>query len=93
MPRQGESCISFEMRICSLASGSKGNCLYIESGGIRLLVDVGLSLREITARLELSGIAVESIHGILVTHEHGDHVHEPLFRALLGRRGGAGTRR
>ncbi len=74
MPRQGESCISFEMRICSLASGSKGNCLYIESGGIRLLVDVGLSLREITARLELSGIAVESIHGILVTHEHGDHI-------------------
>ena len=58
------------MKICSLASGSKGNCLYLETGETRLLVDAGLSLREITARLTSAGIPPESIHGVLVTHEH-----------------------
>lgn len=62
------------MKICSLASGSKGNCLYLEIGDSRLLIDAGLSLREITARLELIGIAPESINGLLVTHEHTDHI-------------------
>lgn len=62
------------MRICSLASGSKGNCLYLETGETRLLVDAGLSLREITARLALIGIPPESLHGVLVTHEHLDHI-------------------
>lgn len=62
------------MKICSLASGSKGNCLFLEAGGTRLLVDAGLSLRELTARLAGSGIDPQSIHGLLVTHEHLDHI-------------------
>lgn len=62
------------MKICSLASGSKGNCLFLENGGIRLLIDAGLSLKEITARLIASHIDPESIHAVLVTHEHIDHI-------------------
>jgi len=62
------------MKICSLASGSKGNCLYLEAGETRLLVDVGLSLRETTARLLSAEIDPASIHAVLVTHEHIDHI-------------------
>ena len=62
------------MKICSLASGSKGNSLFLESGGVRLLIDAGLSLKEVTARLTASCIEPESIHAVLVTHEHIDHI-------------------
>jgi len=62
------------MKICSLASGSKGNCLFIETGGVRLLIDAGLSLKEITTRLTDSALDPESIHAVLVTHEHIDHI-------------------
>jgi len=60
--------------MCSLASGSKGNCLFLETGGIRLLIDAGLSLKEITTRLVDSQIEPESIQAVLVTHEHIDHI-------------------
>lgn len=62
------------MKICSLASGSKGNCLYLETGETRLLVDAGLSLRELTTRLLTVGVAPETINAVLVTHEHLDHI-------------------
>ena len=62
------------MRVCLLASGSKGNAVYVESGECRILVDVGLSAREIERRLGLIGVDADSLHAILVTHEHLDHV-------------------
>ena len=62
------------MKICSLASGSKGNCLYLETGDTRLLIDVGLSLRETVLRMEAVGIDASGIHAVLVTHEHIDHI-------------------
>jgi phosphoribosyl 1,2-cyclic phosphodiesterase len=62
------------VKICSLASGSKGNCLYLESGDTRVLIDVGLSLRETLLRLEGVGIDASGIHAVLVTHEHIDHI-------------------
>ena len=62
------------MKICSLASGSKGNCLYLETGDTRVLIDAGLSLRETLLRLEGCGINAASVHAVLVTHEHIDHV-------------------
>ncbi|HOP41217.1 MAG TPA: MBL fold metallo-hydrolase, partial [Geobacteraceae bacterium] len=62
------------MRICLLASGSKGNSLFIQAGETRLLVDAGLSAREITLRLERIGIAASDLDGILISHEHGDHI-------------------
>lgn len=62
------------MKFCLLASGSKGNCLYVEQDGKALLVDCGLSAKETMRRLELRGLNPSAIEGIVVTHEHSDHV-------------------
>ncbi len=61
------------MRVCLLASGSKGNAIYIEAAGTRLLVDAGLSARELAARLDSIGVDGENLDALLVTHEHQDH--------------------
>ena len=57
-----------------LGSGSAGNSALIATDHCRLLVDGGLSARQILTRLELCGLAPEQLDGILLTHEHGDHV-------------------
>lgn len=62
------------LRVCLLASGSKGNSLFIEAGETRVLVDAGLSAREIAVRLETLGVAASDLSGILISHEHGDHI-------------------
>ncbi|MDD2366634.1 MAG: MBL fold metallo-hydrolase [Desulfuromonadaceae bacterium] len=62
------------MKICSLASGSKGNCLYLETGETRVLIDAGLSLRETLLRMEMNAINPEKVNALLVTHEHIDHI-------------------
>ncbi len=61
------------MRICLLASGSKGNAIYIESRECRVLIDAGFSARELSRRLEGIGVAADSLHALFVTHEHSDH--------------------
>ena len=61
------------MRVSILASGSGGNACVVESGGTRVLVDAGLSAREIERRMTGRGIEPETIRGIFVTHEHNDH--------------------
>lgn len=61
------------MRVCLLASGSKGNAVYIESRRSRILIDAGLSARELSARLQVIGVAGEDLDAILITHEHADH--------------------
>jgi phosphoribosyl 1,2-cyclic phosphodiesterase len=62
------------MRIVSLASGSSGNCTLIVSENARLLIDVGLSKRQILQRLEKLLGPRPRIDGILITHEHTDHI-------------------
>ncbi len=62
------------MRVCLLASGSKGNALYIESGDTRLLIDAGLSAREMQARLAAIDVDHLSLHAIVISHEHNDHI-------------------
>ncbi len=57
-----------------LASGSRGNCTLICAGRTRLLVDAGLSCRELLRRLALREESASGIDGILITHEHSDHV-------------------
>lgn len=57
-----------------LASGSSGNATLIETSRTRLLLDVGLSPRELRRRLEGLGLPLEPLDGILVTHEHTDHI-------------------
>ncbi len=61
------------MRFSVLASGSKGNACYIEEGNTRILIDAGLSCREITRRLGLIGVMITSIDAVIITHEHSDH--------------------
>ncbi|MBI5388622.1 MAG: MBL fold metallo-hydrolase [Verrucomicrobia bacterium] len=62
------------MQLTLLGSGSSGNCAYLETGETRLLIDAGLSGRQIRQRLLSIGRAPEGLTGILVTHEHSDHV-------------------
>lgn len=57
-----------------LASGSSGNCAYLEADDTRLLIDAGLSARQIRQRLLGIGRTPEKLNGILITHEHSDHV-------------------
>jgi len=60
--------------ITLLGSGSAGNCSLVESSDCRLLVDGGLSAKQITARLATLGVEPAMLDGILITHEHADHV-------------------
>jgi len=57
-----------------LASGSKGNSIYVATPGVRLLIDAGLSAREIERRLERIGVRAEDLDAVVITHEHRDHV-------------------
>jgi len=71
--------------ITILGSGSGGNCAYIETREVRLLIDAGFSARQIRQRLMGIGRAPENLTAILVTHEHGDHVQGlPLIAQKLG---------
>ena len=62
------------MRVCLVASGSKGNAVFVESGKTRLLIDAGLAARELIERLAAVGVDAATLNAVLVTHEHGDHV-------------------
>ena len=62
------------MRICIFASGSGGNCLLLSDGSTHVLVDAGISMRRIEASLREAGIAMSDITGVLITHEHSDHI-------------------
>lgn len=63
------------VRLTILGSGSAGNCSYLETDEIRVLVDAGFSARQIRKRLATIGRTPENLSGILVTHEHSDHIH------------------
>lgn len=62
------------MRLCSIASGSSGNCIYVGSENTHLLVDTGISKKRIEEGLHSLAIKGEELSGILVTHEHADHI-------------------
>ena len=62
------------MQICSIASGSSGNCIYIGDGDSRILIDAGVSRKRIVDGLRSIHVAPESLDAILVTHEHTDHI-------------------
>ncbi|MBW1667554.1 MAG: MBL fold metallo-hydrolase [Deltaproteobacteria bacterium] len=62
------------MRFCVLASGSGGNACYFETPRSRILVDAGLSCREILRRLKLVGIDPGTLNALILTHEHFDHI-------------------
>jgi phosphoribosyl 1,2-cyclic phosphodiesterase len=61
------------LEICVLASGSRGNAVYVSDGATSVLVDAGLSGVEIERRMARRGLSPADLDAILVTHEHGDH--------------------
>ena len=66
------------MRVCALASGSSGNCFYVENefngNNQGILIDAGISCKRIEERLGNINRSVENVKAILVTHEHSDHI-------------------
>ncbi len=72
------------MRLCSIASGSSGNCIYIGTDTTHLLVDTGISKKRIEEGLTSLELSLNEIDGILLTHEHSDHVSG--LRVLLRKR-------
>ncbi len=61
------------LKICSLYSGSKGNSVFIEAGGAKILIDAGRSAKALCASLQSIGVDIDEIDAIFITHEHNDH--------------------
>ena len=62
------------MNIALFASGSSGNCALVSDGETHILIDAGISARRICAGLTAQDVAPADLAGVLVTHEHSDHV-------------------
>ena len=62
------------MRFCSIASGSSGNCIYVGSENTHVLVDTGISGKKMEAGLNSLDLTGRDLDGILITHEHSDHI-------------------
>ena len=62
------------MDVCTLASGSSGNCLLVRGEQTNILIDAGISARRITTGLKSMGVDPEELDAILVTHSHSDHI-------------------
>ncbi|MFO7653487.1 MAG: MBL fold metallo-hydrolase [Candidatus Krumholzibacteriia bacterium] len=60
--------------VIPLQSGSCGNCVYVESAGVRLLFDAGISGRQAEQRLAACGVDIRRVDAVVLTHDHGDHV-------------------
>ena len=62
------------MRICSIASGSSGNCIYVGDEHTHVLVDTGISKKRIEEGLKDLDVKGDELDGIFITHEHADHI-------------------
>lgn len=62
------------MRLTVLASGSSGNAVVVEAGGTAILIDCGVSCRQVETRLRAAGVDAGELAAVLLTHEHTDHV-------------------
>ena len=81
------------MKIVNLGSGSKGNCTLVAANNTIILIDAGLPITEIEAKLITLGVNPSKINGILITHEHSDHIksveklskkyHIPVYAHML----------
>lgn len=71
---EGWTKVTGEMRFVILGSGSSGNAAVVECGSLRLMIDAGLSAKQLNLRLAQVGISADSLDAILLTHEHGDHI-------------------
>jgi len=69
-----KQCPDYNLAVCILASGSKGNAIYVSDGDTAILVDAGLSGVAIERRLRSRALSPKSLDGIVVSHEHTDHI-------------------
>lgn len=63
-----------KIRFLSLASGSSGNCYYLGYSSYGILIDAGIGIRTIKKTLKEFNISMDSIRGVLITHDHADHI-------------------
>jgi len=63
-----------DMKYCSIASGSNGNCYYVAKGTDAVLIDVGINTKHVELRMANLGISPGSIRAVFITHEHTDHI-------------------
>jgi phosphoribosyl 1,2-cyclic phosphodiesterase len=63
-----------DMKYCSIASGSNGNCYYLAKGEDAILIDIGINTKHVEIRMARLGIDPASIKAIFITHEHTDHI-------------------
>lgn len=69
----------------SLQSGSSGNCIYVEAGGVKLLFDAGIAGVQAEERLAAHGRDVRQVDGVIISHDHSDHVsHAGVFQRKYG---------
>src|SRR5262245_52387693 len=67
-------CSPMSLYITSLNSGSNGNCYYIGNSREAILVDAGISCREIDKRMKRLGLSMQQVKAVFVSHEHSDHI-------------------
>ncbi len=62
------------MKVCILASGSKGNCVYLEHDNYKILLDIGITFKQLRLKLNQIDVDVNDINAVFITHQHFDHV-------------------
>lgn len=67
-------CHSMALYFTSIASGSNGNCYYVGNSGEAVLIDAGISCRQIETRMKRLGLSLLNVKAIFVSHEHTDHI-------------------
>ena len=73
------------MIVISLQSGSNGNCIYVETNGVRLLFDAGISSIRARQRLEAFDRDIREVDALIISHDHGDHVrHAGVYQRKYG---------
>jgi phosphoribosyl 1,2-cyclic phosphodiesterase len=66
--------ILMSLSVCSIASGSNGNCYYVGNEAEAVLIDAGVSCKEIEARMKRAGLSLKKVKAVFVSHEHTDHI-------------------
>jgi phosphoribosyl 1,2-cyclic phosphodiesterase len=77
--------MTMSMIAISLQSGSNGNCIYVETGGVKLLFDAGITGVQAAERLLAHGRNIRKVDAVIISHDHGDHIrHAGVFQRKYG---------